>query len=295
MRHSCRGLLVLGMVAISGCSLLRPRPTTLGQTPVIQTAPVPAAAPLQTDLVPPPSWIYNDIACASFLTTQPSSTIRVVGSQDAVVKHLMATGDMLVIGGGANDGIQPGQRFFVRRFIRTFGATKGPDPLHPLSVHTSGWVQILGVDATVSTATVLHACEGILLDDYLEPFTEPMIAAHAVPGSTPQYTNMGHILTSDETFANVGDAPPARREQLLHAHRMHRRRRMRGLPSRISARRFVPGDIDQILHRKPQPAQRPLTGRRQLKRLDKRAALLDCDRSGRRSIVTICGGHIAKE
>lgn len=203
MRHSCRGLLVLGMVAISGCSLLRPRPTTLGQTPVIQTAPVPAAAPLQTDLVPPPSWIYNDIACASFLTTQPSSTIRVVGSQDAVVKHLMATGDMLVIGGGANDGIQPGQRFFVRRFIRTFGATKGPDPLHPLSVHTSGWVQILGVDATVSTATVLHACEGILLDDYLEPFTEPMIAAHAVPGSTPQYTNMGHILTSDELFQNV--------------------------------------------------------------------------------------------
>jgi hypothetical protein len=64
-------------------------------------------------------------------------------------------------------------------------------------------VQILGVDTAIATATVVHACDGILLDDYLEPFTAPMIASRVVAGNTPQYANMGHILTSDEGFQNV--------------------------------------------------------------------------------------------
>ena len=50
----------------------------------------------------------------------------------------------------------------------------------------------------VSTATVVHACDGILLDDYLEPFVAPMIAARPLPGTTPQYDNMGHIMTGIE-------------------------------------------------------------------------------------------------
>ena len=37
----------------------------------------------------------------------------------------------------------------------------------------SGWVQILGVDTMVSTALVIHACEAIMFDDYLEPFVAP--------------------------------------------------------------------------------------------------------------------------
>ena len=50
----------------------------------------------------------------------------------------------------------------------------------------------------VSTATVVHACEAILFDDYLEPFVAPMIAARPLPGTTPQYDNMGHIVTGIE-------------------------------------------------------------------------------------------------
>ena len=56
----------------------------------------------------------------------------------------------------------------------------------------------------VSTATILHACEGILLDDYLEPFVEPMIAARPVTGTMPQYENMGHIMTGIEGLHTAG-------------------------------------------------------------------------------------------
>jgi hypothetical protein len=187
MRHSRCLLFVLSV-------LLTVR-AAWGQTPAV-------AAP-QADTVPPPAWLYNDLACSSTLTTQPPGPLRVLGSQDSIIKHMMGPGDTLVVSGGSNEGLQPGQRFFVRRVLRTYGAMKGPDAKHPLSVHTAGWAQILGVDLDVSTATVVHACEGILLDDYLEPFTEPLIAAQAVPGRTPQYANMGRILTSDEAFETV--------------------------------------------------------------------------------------------
>ena len=127
--------------------------------------------------------------------------MRVVGVQDPAIRELLGPGDTLVISAGSNAGLQTGQRFFVRRVIpavATFGATPRA------TIHTSGWVQILGVDTMVSTATVVHACEGILFDDYLEPYVAPMIAARPLPGSMPQYDNMGHIVTGIEGHPHRG-------------------------------------------------------------------------------------------
>ena len=162
-----------------------------------QTAPAPSA---DTEFVAPPAWAFNDVACAPALGPQKrdrkkDSTLRVVGVQDPAIRELLGPGDTLVISAGSNAGLEPGQRFFVRRLIPAV-TTTGRAPR--ATIHTSGWVQILGVDTTVATATVMHACDGILFDDYLEPFVAPMIAARPLPGSTPQYENMGHIMTGIE-------------------------------------------------------------------------------------------------
>ena len=162
-----------------------------------QAQPAPAA---DTQLVPPPAWAFNDVACApALLTTKRDKTseppLRVVGVQDPAIRELFGPGDTLVVSGGANAGLQSGQRFFVRRVIPQMTVT-GPTP-QP-TIHTSGWVQILGVDTMVSTALVIHACEAIMFDDYLEPFVAPTIAARPLPGTTPQYENMGHIVTGIE-------------------------------------------------------------------------------------------------
>ena len=162
-----------------------------------QAQPAPAAG---TQLVPPPAWAFNDVACApALLTTRRDKTseppLRVVGVQDPAIRELFGPGDTLVVSGGANAGLQSGQRFFVRRVIPQMTVT-GPTP-QP-TIHTSGWVQILGVDTMVSTALVIHACEAIMFDDYLEPFVAPTIAARPLPGTTPQYENMGHIVTGIE-------------------------------------------------------------------------------------------------
>jgi hypothetical protein len=73
-----------------------------------------------------------------------------------------------------------------------------------MSVHTAAWVRILGVDTGVATATVTHACEGILLDDYLEPFSPPLVAARTLPAGAAQFDNMGRILTGDEARLTAG-------------------------------------------------------------------------------------------
>jgi hypothetical protein len=164
-----------------------------------QTPPAPSA---DTQLVAPPAWAFNDIACAPSLAPakrdkKNEPTLRVVGVQDPAIRELLGMGDTLVISAGSNAGLQPGQRFFVRRVIPAITVT-GPTPR--ATIHTAGWVQILGVDTMVSTATVLHACDGILFDDYLEPYVAPMIAAKPLPGSTPQYDNMGRIVSGTEGF-----------------------------------------------------------------------------------------------
>ena len=168
-----------------------------------QTPPAPSA---DTQLVPPPAWAFNDIACAPAVGPEKEDKanvpqLRVVGVQDVVVRDLVGPGDTLVINGGSSSGIQPGDRFFVRRIIPAvsmFGDTPRP------TIHTAGWIQVLGVDTVVATATVVHACDGILLDDYLEPFVPPMIAARPLPGSMPAYENMGHIMTGVEGLHTGG-------------------------------------------------------------------------------------------
>ena len=162
-----------------------------------QTPPAPSA---DMELMPPPAWAFNDVACAPALAPdkrdkQIEQPLRVVGVQDPAVRELFGPGDTLVISGGSDAGIQPGQRFFVRRVVPAI-TTTGPTPRS--TIHTTGWVQILGVDTMVSTATIVHACDGIQFDDYLEPFEAPMIAARPVPGNTPHYDNMGHIVTGVE-------------------------------------------------------------------------------------------------
>jgi hypothetical protein len=168
-----------------------------------QTPPAPSA---DAQLVPPPAWAFNDVACAPALAPDKrdkkiEQPLRIVGVQDPAIRELFGPGDTLVISGGSNAGIQPGQRFFVRRVVPAVETT-GETPRG--TIHTTGWVQILGVDTMVSTATVVHACDGIQFDDYLEPFESPMIAARPLPGTTPHYDNMGRIVTGTEGIHTAG-------------------------------------------------------------------------------------------
>ena len=227
-----------------------------------QARPAPAA---NVQFVAPPAWAFNDVACAPALAPDkrnknkmPEPQLRVVGVRDPAIRELLGPGDTLIITGGSNAGIQPGQRFFVRRIVPQVTTT---GPTLRSTIHTAGWVQILGVDTIVSTATVVHACDGILFDDYLEPFVAPMIAARPLSGSMPQYDNMGHIVTGVEGFhtaapgntmtidrgSNSGVALGQRYLVLRDKRDQHMDMTGRSKPFADMARNLPPVDVGEVL------------------------------------------------
>ena len=131
----------------------RVRRVCCGWPPQPAAAQTPAA---DTQLVPPPSWAFNDIACAPTLDMDKAPDREAArhsassGSRMARTANCWRPGALLVVSGGSNAGLEPGQRYFVRRAGRALADDRLSG--NTGSVHTAGWMQILGVDTTLATA-----------------------------------------------------------------------------------------------------------------------------------------------
>lgn len=148
--------------------------------------------PLQTVVAcaPPPSL---DI---------PSDPLRIVGSQDSVSRTAFDEKDVLVVGGGAKNGLQIGQRYFIRRPI-VFGAYRS----RPSGALTLGWLRIVAVNESNAIAAVEHFCDSIARGDYLEPFVAPTVPADADGQSAKgelDFTTLGRVLTGTDNRAAAG-------------------------------------------------------------------------------------------
>jgi hypothetical protein len=131
-----------------------------------------AFAQLETDTLSP---LQASAMCGppASAVNPPPDVLRIRGSQDTAARGMYSQRDLLVIGGGTNAGIQLGQQFFVRRGIR-WGLPTG---VAPHGVSTVAWIRVVAVNDTTAIATVVHACDAILLNDYLEPFVMPVVPA----------------------------------------------------------------------------------------------------------------------
>jgi hypothetical protein len=143
------------------------------------------------------------VACAPTPANDspPAHALGIIGSQDAVPRHLFGDRDLLVIGGGTSAGVQLGQQFFVRRTTHFGAAPRGR------GTRTLGWLRVVAVNESTAIATVDHACGGMVVGDYLEPFVAPALPADAVPDETPgqpDFTTLGHIVVGNEDRTSVG-------------------------------------------------------------------------------------------
>lgn len=142
--------------------------------------------------------------CAPMLTYgAPQTSLQLISTLDPTKRLLYGPGDTLVVKGGSTEGVRAGQEYFVRRLPQRFGMRR-PDRDHPATVHTAGWIRIVGVDQTLSTATVVHACDGMFAGDYLEPFNLP--AVPSVGAGQPAYDDLATVLGGDEDRNMVGPA-----------------------------------------------------------------------------------------
>ena len=88
-------------------------------------------------------FISEDIACAPIsLSAPPAPSMRVVGGAEAG-RFLFGPGEALVVNAGSTHGVRTGQQYYVRRRVNDRFTPVTPD-FQPISIHTAGWVTIVG-------------------------------------------------------------------------------------------------------------------------------------------------------
>jgi hypothetical protein len=149
----------------------------------------------------PPALSASQIAAACAptfaLTAAPDEGLRIVGSQDTAPRSLLGSGDLIVVNGGTQAGVQIGQEYFSRRPFK-FGR---PPSSHPQTVHTTGRLRIVSVNETTAIAQLETTCDAVLAGDYLEPFVAPVVPAEsAVPATfaTLDFSSLGRVMFGDE-------------------------------------------------------------------------------------------------
>jgi hypothetical protein len=140
--------------------------------------------------------IKEQIACAPMsLPAAPIAAIQVTGGY-VHGRIMFGPGEPLIINAGTAHGVQKGQQYFIRRYVRDRFTPASVD-FQPHSIHTAGWVTIVDAHDTMAVATVTHACDGIIVGDYLEPYAEPVVPTAALPGA-PDFAHPGRIVMADE-------------------------------------------------------------------------------------------------
>ena len=140
--------------------------------------------------------IREQIACAPMsLPAPPVPALRVVGGY-IHGRIMFGPGEPLVINAGAAQGIQRGQRYFVRRATKDRFTPPSADFVAN-GIHTAGTVTIVDVQDKMAIATVTQSCDGIIEGDYLEPFVDPVIPTLASE-SMPDFEHPARIVMADE-------------------------------------------------------------------------------------------------
>jgi hypothetical protein len=164
-------------------------------TALAQRAPVPVPVNLPPEVI--------SLACAPSLTFEPPPMpIRVVGGQESDIRRNFAPGDLITINAGTDNGIEVGQEYYTRRAVPLEKRTIGRD--NPATIRTTAWVRIYAVDRQMSLATILHPCDAIELDDYLEPFALPVLPLLSNDRSEPQRGNYGRVIVGNDNRTAFG-------------------------------------------------------------------------------------------
>ena len=135
------------------------------------------------------------------VSAAPAAVLRIIGVQDTQSRGAFAPGDSVVLSTGRAGGVEPGQRYLIRR------ASRGPSrraisPETPGAVRTAGWLTVTAADDGTALARIDGACDGVHPGDYLEPYVLPTLPRADGPAGIPQHDQMARILFGiDQTGA----------------------------------------------------------------------------------------------
>ena len=161
---------------------------------------LPASVAAQTG----PAWSATHVpsevlqlVCAPALAYEvPAVPLHVSGGQALGKKMVWATGDLITINAGKNNGMQVGQEFFVRRLQKERDRAVTRET--PGTIRTVGWIRVYAVDDEMSLATIQYACDNVETGDYLEPFTLPTAAPRGPKAGKPEKGNYARVIAGND-------------------------------------------------------------------------------------------------
>ena len=164
---------------------------------------LPAAAAAQTG----PAWTGTKIpADVLALTCAPSNAyempavpLHISGGQSLEARGSVAPGDLVTVNAGRANGMQVGQEFFVRRLLKDRDQTVSKNT--PGTVHTAGWIRIYAIDEEMSLATIVYACDAMMVGDYLEPFALPVAVPRGEKKGKPEKDNYARVMPGKDRKA----------------------------------------------------------------------------------------------
>jgi hypothetical protein len=127
---------------------------------------------------------------------RPAMKIRVAGGNERV-KSMFGPGEQIIVNAGTSHGVRAGQRYLVRRVVEDQFAVAAIGE-KSFSVHTAGWVTVIDALAESAIATVSEACDGIEVDDYLEPFVVPSPAPAPPVVTQIDFARPARVVLGDE-------------------------------------------------------------------------------------------------
>jgi hypothetical protein len=135
-------------------------------------------------------------ACAPVpASTLRETAMRIVGAQDVVVRELYSARTHVVIAGGTSRGLQPDQRYYIRR-----EPTGRLQPSGPRVATTAGWLRIVSATESTAVGLVEFACDGVLAGDVLQPYADPAVPAGATLTAAvgePDFKAAGRVLSGE--------------------------------------------------------------------------------------------------
>ncbi len=151
-----------------------------------------------------PAYEEVTIQCAGYLREEDDDDFRIFGSEEDGHKDGLATGDIVYLNRGSQDGVSPGDSFYTQREVDFTWGQSGS------YVRRSGWLRILAVQEETSLAEIVQACLDVRLGDYLKPFEPipvPLLPLEDPPTRlTPETGRMrGRIEASLDDLATLGD------------------------------------------------------------------------------------------
>lgn len=151
-----------------------------------------------------PAYEEQTIACAGYLAPGESSSLRITGSEEGDAKVGLATDDIVYLSRGSDDGINPGDEFYIQRQV---DFSYGVDGTH---VVRTGSLVVLAVQEDTALAEITQACTDIHVDDYLlpfEPIPVPLLPRQPLATRlTPETGQMrGEIVASLDDLASLGE------------------------------------------------------------------------------------------